>query len=483
MGYLLLSAVIPGSVQLISGARTIGRLAIRVWLVLWVAGVVAALGLVFFRGPTIGLLLNQQVLLSARVLLWILTVGWVGLLIDSWRRCKPLTHQPRARLAMTTTVGLLILSMTGGAAVASSLIGAASDVSSIFGGSGDPSAESGRINILLLGGDSGPSREGMRPDSIMVASIEQKTGKTVLFGLPRNLEGVPFPTGNPLGELYPHGYDCAHSACMLNGVYTLAHEHADLFPGVGDPGLKAMQDVVGNILGLKINYYALVDLAGFQSLVDAVGGIRVDVGKRIPIAEGGQYIEPGKNQLLDGYNALWFARSRRESSDYDRMARQRCVLAAMVKQLDPMMVATRFSDLAAAGKGLVRTSVPTGEISNLIDLALRVKDQPISSLAFSPPLINPGKPDFDLIKREVKAALEPTKGDQVPPAETPQPVQSTAATSGSSPREDKPREPAASPSEAGQRTPIDVSQAGGGATQDTAAGGGAPDLAKVCSAS
>ena len=86
----------------------------------------------------------------------------------------------------------------------------------------------GRYNVLLLGADSAADREGLRPDSINVASIDAATGRTVLFGLPRNLQKVRFPESSPLRDLYPDGYVCEDGACMLNGIWTLGEEHADL---------------------------------------------------------------------------------------------------------------------------------------------------------------------------------------------------------------------------------------------------------------
>ena len=142
----------------------------------------------------------------------------------------------------------------------------------------------------------------------------------------------------------------------------------------------------------------MVDMKGFEALVDAVGGIRIDVNRRIPIGGGHAklygYVEKGKNQLLDGRSALWFARSRSDSSDYDRMARQKCVMTAMLKQLDPVTVLTNFNQIASAGKEIVETDIPPRKIDTLMELALKAKEKPISSVAFIPPVIYPGSPDF-----------------------------------------------------------------------------------------
>ena len=288
---------------------------------------------------------------------------------------------------------------------------------------GDGQIKSGRYNILLLGADASESREGLRPDSINVASIDAQTGQTVLFGLPRNLQKVKFPRTSPLADEYPDGYVCADGACMLNGIWTLGEEHADLYPDQ-DAGLMATKEAVSETLGLELNYYALVDMAGFQQLVDAMGGIRLDIGKPIPI--GGVstkisgYIEPGKDVLLDGYHALWFARSRAESSDYERMVRQKCVMSAMVKQLDPMTVATKFVELSEAGKDIMRTDVSTDKVAELSELALKAKDRKIASVNFTPPLIVAADPDFDLIRERVRQAIEDAgRGPSTEPAPAP----------------------------------------------------------------
>ena len=70
------------------------------------------------------------------------------------------------------------------------------------------------------------------------------------------------------------------------------------------------------------------------------------------------YVEAGKNRHLDGREALWFARSRSDSSDYDRIARQKCVMTAMLNQLDPVTVLTKFNKIASASKRMVATDIP-----------------------------------------------------------------------------------------------------------------------------
>ena len=79
----------------------------------------------------------------------------------------------------------------------------------------------------MLGSDAGSDRTGMRTDTVIVASIDTKTGRTVLFSLPRNLQGVPFPAGTPQAAAYPNGYRCPDQSCMLNALWQFGVEHRE----------------------------------------------------------------------------------------------------------------------------------------------------------------------------------------------------------------------------------------------------------------
>ena len=144
----------------------------------------------------------------------------------------------------------------------------------------DPWADVPRVNTLLIGSDAGKDRWGTRTDSMMVVSTNTKTGDTLLIGIPRNLERVPFPESNPLHALYPNGYDCGDQ-CLMNGIWTLAEGRPDLFPGVKNPGRKSTVDVVGEITGLDINQSVVINLRGFKALVDAMGGVDVNVQQKV----------------------------------------------------------------------------------------------------------------------------------------------------------------------------------------------------------
>jgi LCP family protein required for cell wall assembly len=395
-----MTLVLPGSAQLAAGNKTVGRIGVGTWVVVWGLLVVVGVGALVWRPGVVSLFTTGVVLVALQVLLVTLGIGWALLVIDAWRLARPPEMARRHRLGFAGLSGVLAC------AVVASLIASASFVSSqrgvmttVFAGGGETKAQAGRYNILLLGGDAGKGRTGLRPDSLTVASVDATTGRTVLISLPRNMEDVPFPQGSPMRTKFPKGFGCDDGSCMLNAVYTYATTRQGLYPDdIKDPGVQATKEAVEGATGLAINYYAMVDLKGFEALIDAVGGIQVDVNRRVPIGGGTSkvsgYIEKGDNQRLDGKRALWFARSRSNSSDYDRMARQKCVMNAMLKQLDPVTVLANFNQIAAAGKEIVVTDIPPSKIDTMVELALKAKERPITSVAFVPPIIYPGNPDF-----------------------------------------------------------------------------------------
>ena len=287
----------------------------------------------------------------------------------------------------------------------------------MFSGDTVHGAHDGRYNVLLVGGDSGQGRWGLRTDSMTVASIDADTGKTVLIGLPRNMTNFPFAKGSVMHKAWPHGYNCGYPNCELNGVNTWVGDHLKLFKGVKNPGMVATMSAVEGITGLKINYWAFVNLAGFRGLVDAVGGVTLHVRQPIPVGGLGDdvtgYIKPGVRKL-NGFDTLWFARSRDSSDDYSRMARQKCVMNAMLHQLSPQTVLTNFEKIAKASSEMVSTDIPASEVDRFMSLALAAKGQPVATLSLVPPLVNTGDPDIALIKRKVNEAIarseHPAKG-------------------------------------------------------------------------
>jgi polyisoprenyl-teichoic acid--peptidoglycan teichoic acid transferase len=410
---MLMTLVLPGSAQLVAGRKQVGRIALRIWF-----GLIVTCVLLFGLGMlstsfVFWLLSNTVVLGLVRIVLIVMAVGWAFLFIDAWRLGDPLALRQKQRLAMVGINGLLCFSVAGSLLFASHVVGVQKDfLSAMFTNGHVSSATDGRFNVLLLGGDSGKDRWGLRPDSISVASIDEDTGKTVLFGLPRNMLNFPFPKGSIMHEQFPNGYDCGDQ-CELNSLSTWAADHESLFKGYANPGVEATKEAVEGITGLKINYYAMVNLQGFQKLVNAVGGVTLNVRDRIPIGGIGApisgYIEPGKRKL-NGFQTLWFARSRVAADDYSRMARQKCVMDAMLHQLSPQTVVLKFEKIAKASESLITTDLPKSEVDRFMQLALKARSAPVRTVSFVPPLIRTGNPDIGLIHSTVNKSIDRSEG-------------------------------------------------------------------------
>lgn len=404
---LVMTLVVPGSAQLSAGNRRVGRLVIRVWvttmLLLLAAGVVSFL----WRGAAFWAVSDTRVLLVLRLLLTAYGVAWAALFVDAWRIGQPLTLRRDHRRAIVVLNSALALTVAGAMLFSAHLVGVQrAFIATMFGSSDVVGAFDGRYNVLLLGGDSGAGRWGLRPDSLTVASIDARTGSTVLISLPRNLADFPFARGSVMREQFPQGFDC--DGCYLNGVSTWAQDRPELFGDSETPGVDATVMGVEGITGLQISYWAMVNLQGFRDLVDAVGGVELNVRQPIPVGGLGDdvtgYIEPGL-RTLDGFETLWFARARDDSDDYSRMARQKCVMNAMLNQVSPQVALRNFQDIAEASSAMMSTNVPASEVGRFLDLALKAKSQKIATLSLVPPMIDTADPDVQLVREKVRAAL------------------------------------------------------------------------------
>ena len=415
-GWVLLVATVlmPGSVQTLFRARR-SRIPLVITLVTWLLIVVALAAVLIRRQIAFTLATNPFILTGVLLVVVVAGVSWILCLLDTVRRVRLHTLSPRARTRFLAAALVTMLVVTGGTAYGTVMINSQRALmTNLFAGGLGERPVDGRYNILLLGSDAGKGRQGIRPDSITLVSVDAKTGGAVMIGLPRNMQNVPFDEDSPLREVYPDGFTCGDE-CLLNAVYQQGEEHADAYPDDVTPGVEAMKEAVGGVTGLEVQYHAMIDLKGFEDLIDAMGGITVVAGKRVPISSGvdpntGQHgpvkgwIEEGE-QHLDGYHALWFARSREFSSDYERMVRQRCVQDAMVRQLDPSTLLLRFQDIAQAAPEVVTTDIPQIQVDRFVDLALKTRSAGTSSLNLTPPEVNPTHPDFAQVHELVASSI------------------------------------------------------------------------------
>ncbi len=245
-----------------------------------------------------------------------------------------------------------------------------------------------RLNILLIGGDFGAGRTGIRTDTMITVSIDPVTGESAMFSVPRNWTQVPLPEGQGQWDC---GYNCYPE--LINELWVAGERFPESFPGPGTPPENAVKGVISEFLGIPIHYYAMVNLDGFVDIVDALGGVEIYVPTRVvdeeyPNEDGTTFerveIEPGW-QTLDGSLALFYSRTRNQDSDYFRMNRQRCVIEAIMEQADPASLALNFGKLANVIKDTMLTDIPIEALPQLVELLPAVDLEQVVSVRFIPP--------------------------------------------------------------------------------------------------
>lgn len=453
-GWTVLGTALPGAGLLNAHRRVLGWLALLPF-----AMAVGAAAVVWGSGRAVDVaqryLLDADVLLGVAVAVVALALAWGAVVVGTHVAQRRLRGVRGHRVASSLLVVALlaVVALPAAKTVQYALV-SRSLLTSLFPSGGDGASDEPtgtaadpwkgipRVNVLLVGADAGADRTGTRPDTVIVASINTETGDTVIFGLPRQLSDIPFPEGSPAAEQWPTACEAnGTGGCWLNAVYLFGTQNPQLFPGAPDPGLRATEQAAAGIVGMDIDYTAMVNLAGFQDLIDAMGGIRLTVERRIPIGGGERlsasgrvvgtypvtgYIEPGRDQLLDGFHAEWYARSRWQSDNNDRMNRQRCLINAAVQQYSALDLARAFPQLAASAERDVTTDIPASRLSAFVDLGRKVKEAPLRTLSFTEPLISTGSPDYDQVHQLVQQAL-------VPPAPSPSSSPTTTTPAPSSP--------------------------------------------------
>ncbi|WP_344864047.1 LCP family protein [Planomonospora alba] len=416
IGWTALSAVLPGAAHLRAGRRRTGYVLLGAFVALLVAAVVTALVL----SGNVGVATRDGVLTTAVVLAGAGALAWFLLVVSSYITLGPGRLNGQGQIVSGIAAGLLAVAVMAPFALTATTVMTAKQLTNdIFpstpedGSSAapvkheDPWNGRDRVNFLLIGGDGAGNREGVRTDSMNVASIHIKTGNTVMFSLPRNLQHVRFPPSSPLAKQFPNGFMRElPNGGLLNEVWQYAEDHPEIM-GRKHQGPRALMDAIGYTLNLDIDYYALINMYGFAHLVDAIGGLKIRVDQDIKY--GGSYGTAGTikagHRTLSGEEALWYGRSRVGSDDFSRMARQRCVIGAFAKQATPTVVLANFTKIASAAKRMAQTNIPRDLLEHLTELALRVKDAKITSLQFVPPEFYTGSPDWQKIRTATARAL------------------------------------------------------------------------------
>jgi LCP family protein required for cell wall assembly len=440
--WTMLGTLIPGTGLIAAGWRRLGAFLI---IMLGLTGVALAYLTLTGNVRTLALSLafDPELLFAVAVAAPAIGTVWILVILltnSQLRRYASLNSGQRifggvVVLALITAVALPAYKVSSYAMITRSVVTS----SSVFRGDtengttsgpsaqkADPWANKAQMNVLLIGSDAGADRTGIRPDTLILASVNTKTGKTVMFSLPRSLQHAPFPPGTGGNRAWPDGYYCPNAKpgaeCLINAIWAWAEgDGKQYYSNFKNPGLRATEDAVEGVTGLKVDTYVMLNLNGFKDFVDALGGVTVDVHKRLPI--GGNthhrvatdgYIEKGNNQHLDGYHALWFARSRWSTGDYDRMQRQRCVIGAVVDQSDPLKVARNFPRLAKALKKNLATGIHSSDLGAWATLAQRIQKGGVTSIVFDPSVINTVNPDIPEIHKLVTKAVKATARTKKP---------------------------------------------------------------------
>lgn len=248
-------------------------------------------------------------------------------------------------------------------------------------------ARDGRLNLLLIGSDAGPDRWSLRTDTMIVLSVDVAKQRAALFGIPRNLIGVPLAPED--AAAFPGG----RFPDLLNALYVYAMGHPAQFPGGDARGFRALSGAIQELIGVPLDGMVVVNLAGFVQLVDALGGLWINVpaplvDRGYPLEDGSGYIsvdiQPGCQQL-NGRMALAYARSRHQDSDYGRMGRQQLVLLALRQELEPMTLLPRIPRLLQVARDNLWMTIDRADVAGLMRLADRVGVHRMTTVLFVPP--------------------------------------------------------------------------------------------------
>ncbi|MCB2223613.1 MAG: LCP family protein [Actinobacteria bacterium] len=294
----------------------------------------------------------------------------------------------------------------------------------------DGLAEGRYLSILLAGGDAGPGRGGLRTDTMIVATLDLELDRAYLFGISRELVHIPLPSAwdgafeeleDRLWEIeYQDWFADQDASCKKNGqwkknppescpeeivqpercecfpdrlnaIYTYTRNWSATWPDSPAPGMEALRQAMQTMLAIPIDYYVLVDMAGFVSLVDALGGVDLWVYEPVhqgfsPAVEGGPIVrvdvDPGYHHL-DGNQALAYVRSRDNVGDTGRIRRQRCLIRSVAAAADPLTLLWNFSSIVGAIKDNTTTNIPLEFLPELVRAAAELQLDDIATVSLT----------------------------------------------------------------------------------------------------
>lgn len=456
LGLTIASTVVWGIAHIVAGRRVVGFILMGVFAAL-VAGVTYVV--LEYRENLKQIAVQRGWLAGITVGILVLALIWVAIVVRSYQVVRP---KGLALLARVLAGGMVVVLALG---VCTPLVWAARDTYTLRDTIGDifhtdsarpvvvhasdPWQGRRRVNVLLLGGDAAKDRVGVRTDSMTVASVDTKTGDTVLISLPRNLQH--FPVIPRLRSRWPNGFTgvgAPGDQGLLNELFQDAEENPSLVPGFGKGrrGPELVREEISYLIGQPIDYYILVNLFGFADIVQAMGGVRVHITDDIPYGgpEDGSApdgVLKAGDRKLNGKQALWYGRSRTASSDFVRMGRQKCLMKAIAEQADPQKILLSFQKLAKAAKRTISTNIPAAMLPALVKLSGTMKQgAQVTSLMFVPPEFHVFRPKVSVMHRATEAAIAASEADGANPSASATPGVSAdpSSSSGSSGSSDQP---------------------------------------------
>ncbi len=458
-----LSFLLPGAGQVLTGRRAVGVLFLVPVIVAAVAAVVIAGG---DAGRAIGFMLQPTILLVIVVADAVLFVWRSVAIVDAWWHAGP--DLPRSDASILVLALLLAVTAAMHVVVGAEVLAVRDTVDAVFASSDDeddgfgdlpaatasPSASlaatavpavpgavptgsptpaptptprpgplvDGRLDILLVGADAGPGRWSLRTDTLVVLSVDEKSGEAAIFSIPRNMVNVPLPKESR------RAFACRCYPQIINSLYVYASGHPSRFPGNDSVrGLRAVQMAIGELIGRKLDGMVVIKLQGFVKLIDAIGGIDIVAPRSVfdahyPLENGtGKvriFIRAGK-QHMNGHKALMYARSRHQDSDYGRMDRQQLVIAAVGKKLLKGDLLDRLPKLLKVAKENLWTNLKTRDLPALAMLAEQADVKGMRRVRFIPPTYREflDRASINRIRSVVKHAFDKAK-----PLATPKPT-------------------------------------------------------------
>lgn len=235
------------------------------------------------------------------------------------------------------------------------------------------------VAFVLMGLDTRENGGGLNTDVMMVAAFNPTTKKATVIAIPRDT------------YIEVDGYRARKANRYYADFYTVASRDKGLTKDKADlEGKKAVKDVIGKLFGIDIQYAGVINFKGFADVVDALGGIQINVDMRMTYKDSRDHTNIDLHegiQVLDGSQALDFVRYRKSndgsnmSSDFDRNRRQNEVLGAIVDKLMSMGGITKLGAVIDSVGNNLTLDMPRNEIRRMLETYLSVRSSDIEFIA------------------------------------------------------------------------------------------------------